>query len=122
MNEIPKNVSESVRKRNPHLYPNHNQGIRTANTQPGPRLPLELSETAEEAHWPYAHGRFEITFTVYSLRPADYDGYYIKHLQDFLVSAGIIPGDGWDTLSGRVVSRKAATKGEERTEILIHAI
>jgi hypothetical protein len=85
------------------------------------RLPLDGVGRSEETNWHHAAKRFEITFIVYSVRPADYDGYDIKALQDFLVKAGIIKDDRWDILAGRVVSRKAATQGEEKTEVVIWA-
>jgi hypothetical protein len=85
-------------------------------------MPLGGAGGAEETDWHDAARRFEIQFIVYSVRPADYDGYDIKALQDFLVTAGIIPADKWNTLSGGCVSRKAATQEQERTEIEIKAI
>ena len=100
----------------------HNSRLRPAAPKPVERLPLDDARGAEEAHWYDAAGRFEIVFTVYSVRPADYDGFDIKALQDFLVSAGIIPSDKWNVLSGRVVSRKAATEAEEKTVVEITAI
>ena len=94
-------------------------GLRPAAPQPVERLPLDDTCRAEETDWHHGSKRFEITFTVYSFRPADYDGYDIKALQDFLVKAGIIKDDRWDILAGRIVSRKAATQAEEKTEIVI---
>lgn len=96
-------------------------GERICAVQPKPdeRLPLDDAGEGEKACWHDASERFEITFTVYSRRPCDWDGYDIKALQDFLCRAGIIPNDGWNTLSGRVYSRKAATEAEEKTIIEI---
>ena len=114
-------------------YPNANErfiqrvidadsaGVRPAAPKPVGRVPLDAKSGAEEAHWYHAAKRFEVTYTVYSVRPADYDGYDIKALQDFLVKAGMLTDDRWDVLAGRVVSRKAATEEEERTEIEIRA-
>ena len=96
-----------------------NIGLRPAASKPIERMPLDDANSTEEADWHNASSCFEITFTVYSVRPADYDGLDIKFLQDFCVKAGIIPDDKWSVLSGRVVSRKAATEGEEKTEITI---
>lgn len=62
--------------------------------------------------------RYNITFTVYAVRPADYDGLDIKWLQDRIVDAGWLPNDDWQTLEGTVRSRKCKT-GEERTEVEI---
>ena len=63
--------------------------------------------------------RFEIVFTIHAFQPCDWDNYHVKELQDMAVAAGIIPSDSWDTLSGRVVCKKAETKEQERTEITI---
>lgn len=64
--------------------------------------------------------RRRIVFRVFAMRPADYDGYHIKELQDLLCHAGVLAGDAWDQLEGGVVSEKVHTPKEERTEILIY--
>lgn len=94
---------------------------RVCAMQPEPveRMPLVAAATREETRRNGPAQRFEIVFTIYSVRPCDWDGYDIKHLQDWIVTAGILPNDGWKTLSGRCVSKKAATKDEERTEVEI---
>ena len=98
------------------------KGLRPGAAQPAERMPLEDGGEPEDPHWYATLSQFEIRFTVYSVRPADYDGYDIKALQDFCVKVGIIPEDRWDVItSGTVCSRKAATEGEERTEIEITA-
>lgn len=101
-----------------NLDPDHS-GLRSMQSKPDERVSLDAIEVGKEKGWADAYGRFEVVFTVYSVRPCDWDGYDIKSLQDFLVSTGIIPNDGWKTLSGRVVSCKAATQGEEKTIITI---
>jgi hypothetical protein len=58
-----------------------------------------------------------IRFTIYAVRPADWDGYHIKELQDCLVHAGLLDGDEWDRLEGYVTSKKVHTKTEEKTII-----
>lgn len=63
--------------------------------------------------------RRSITFRVYAVRPADWDGYSIKELQDCLRHAGVLDDDAWDRLYGTVISEKVCTKDEERTEIEI---
>jgi hypothetical protein len=98
---------------------NSNSRLRSFNPKPDERMPLDDATTREETRWYDASKKFEIVFTVYALRPCDWDGYDVKALQDFCVAAGIISDDGWKTLSGRVVSRKAATKNEEKTVIEI---
>lgn len=66
--------------------------------------------------------RSRIRFTVYAVRPCDWDGYSIKPLQDCLVRASILHGDDWDLLQGEVISEKVHSKEEERTEITITAM
>ena len=85
-------------------------------------MPLErvASRKKESSHLPEI--RYRITFTVYSIRPFDWDNYRFKDLQDCIVKAGLLPGDDWRVLEGRVVPHKAATKEEERTEITIERI
>ncbi len=63
--------------------------------------------------------RRHITFRVFSRRPADYDGYSIKELQDCLVHAGLLDGDGWNQLRGQVISEKVHSKEEEMTIVEI---
>jgi hypothetical protein len=98
---------------------NNSNRVRAVQSKPDERLPLDLVVKGEEACWYVSPCSFEIVFTVYSRRPCDWDGYDIKALQDFLVKSGVLPGDGWKTLIGRVCSCKAATQAEERTEIEI---
>lgn len=66
-----------------------------------------------------SRNRFKIFFTVYAVRPADYDGYHIKELQDLLVKSGVIPDDNWFTLRGEVIPEKVDKEEEERLEIEI---
>lgn len=66
--------------------------------------------------------RFKIVFTVYSVRPADWDAYHIKELQDLLVKSGVIPDDDWTTLKGEVSPEKVGKKDQERTEIEIYEL
>lgn len=129
--EIGKQKSES-RNSNPRTTLNSqlkplstnpgDHGLRAVVAEPVGRVPLGGEGGPEETRWHPAAARFEIVFIVYSVRPADYDGYDIKAVQDFLVTAGIITGDDWKTLAGRTVSRQVATQKEERTEIVITAV
>ena len=112
------NASPSFIARN--LSDDHT-GVRPTAPQPDQRPALVATPEAEETHWYLSAKRFEITFRVYSVRPADYDGIDIKALQDFLADASIIPNDKWNVLSGRVMSCKAATAQDEKTEIEIVA-
>jgi len=63
--------------------------------------------------------RLEIVFTIYACKPTDWDNWHVKILQDLLVHAGILHGDDWRILEGRVISKKANSESEERTEITI---
>lgn len=63
--------------------------------------------------------RHRICFTIYAVHPCDWDGYHIKELQDMLIHASILPDDNWGFLQGEVISEKAHSKAEERTEITI---
>jgi len=66
--------------------------------------------------------RFEIVFRIYAVRPTDWDNWYVKLLQDMLVRAGILHDDHWRILEGRVISEKAKSQQEERTEIEIRML
>ena len=98
------------------------EGVCAKHSKPDERVSLDGLGSGEEARWHESSERFEITFTVYAQRPADWDGWDIKALQDFCVKAGIITDDGWKTLSGRVYSRKVATEEEEKTVIEVTAL
>ncbi len=63
--------------------------------------------------------RRHITFRVFSRRPADYDGYSIKELQDCLVHAGLLDGDEPHLLYGTVFSEKVHSEEEEMTIVEI---
>jgi hypothetical protein len=110
------NFSKLVLNENPE---NNNGRICAPATQPTKRMSLDAVGETKEANWHDADSCFEIKFVVYSLRPADWDGYDFKALQDFFVTAGIIPDDRWDIIFGGAMSRKAATKDAEKTEIEI---
>lgn len=66
--------------------------------------------------------RFEICFRVYAVQPCDWDGYHIKEIQDMLVHAQLLPDDNWRILQGRVISEKAHSREEERTEVTIQQL
>lgn len=63
--------------------------------------------------------RLRIRFTIYAVRPADWDAWHVKELQDLLIKSGILSGDEWYSLEGQVCSEKVYSKEEERTEIEI---
>jgi hypothetical protein len=119
LTEKPVEAAMNLQNENPENNPAR---VRAVQSQSDERLSLDHADTGEETCWYDAATRFEIRFIVYSRRPCDWDGYDIKALQDFCCKTGAIPNDGWRTLSGRVLSQKAATEGEERTEIEITAL
>ena len=107
-------ASKSFIKRNS----DSDTGIRATKPEFSPGLPLVDSGKGE------AQGRacFEVCFNVYAVRPLDWDNYRFKDLQDCLVEAGILSGDDWRILQGRVISHKAHSKEEERTEVTIGSV
>ena len=102
-----------------HETHHRNTGLCPAAPKPVGRMPLDGQSPAEKKNWYDAARRFEIRFVVYSVRPADWDGYDIKFCQDFLVKSGILPDDKWSVLFGGTTSRKAATEGEQKTIVEI---
>lgn len=94
---------------------NRDSGIRPDDTKPPQGKPLVsvVQRKAKVSH------RFKIRFTVYAMRPADWDGYDIKSLQDLVVQSGIIPMDDWSTLKGEIDPKKVHKEAEEKTVIEI---
>lgn len=113
-----------------HRYPNASSSFIKANLQADPpRVSADDKKQAQgsalvrpETGAGQRLRCFEIVFTVYATRPADWDGWSIKELQDAVVASGILCGDAWNQLEGRVRSRKVHTKEEERTEVEIFEI
>jgi hypothetical protein len=66
-------------------------------------------------------GYYRIKFVVHATQPRDWDNLSasVKQIQDAIVEAGWLPDDDWKTLEGTVVSAKATTEEEERTEVTI---
>lgn len=124
--KLPENVSESVRRRNPHLYGKQNRdgSPRLCAAKPecvkGEALVGAVSGQASGGTLPLRRAR--ITFTVYARRPLDWDNYRLKDLQDCLIEAGFLHSDAWQYLEGSVVSKKAHSKKEEATIIEIEAL
>lgn len=111
-------ASESFKRLNQHLF----GGIRANDPKPAKRSALVSPAPREDTRWYGSAKRFEITYIVYSKRPADYDGYSIKELQDMVVKSGMLPDDKWEVLSGRTISRKILKGEEERTVIEIRTL
>lgn len=91
------------------------EGIRSGDTKRPEGHALERTVQREETR----RRRATIRITVYAVRPADWDGWHVKELQDCLIHAGILDGDDWDLLEGHVTSEKVHSLAEERTEITI---
>lgn len=66
--------------------------------------------------------RYRIIFTFYACRPLDWDNCNVKQLQDIMVQVGLLPSDDWKVLEGHIISKKAHTREEERTEIVIERL
>lgn len=104
-------------------------GVCAADAESVERQPLERPASRKETGGTSTDGstdaggnppiRARITFRIFAVRPADWDGYHVKELQDLLCHACALVGDAWDQLEGRVISEKVHTKAEERTEIEI---
>lgn len=97
-------------KPNPH-------GLPPAEPQHAQRSPLELGKPGKKAGLQSLACRYRITVTVYACQPLDWDNIDVKRLQDTLRAVGLIPDDNWRILEGHVISQKAHTEAEERTEI-----
>jgi len=91
----------------------------SANTQSTEGKPLDGAAPGESSSGNSVARRFEIVFTIYAVRPCDWDGYHIKEIQDWLVELDLLPGDSWEILRGQVIPEKVHTKKEERTVIEI---
>lgn len=94
-------------------------GLRASDTKPDEGKPLERRLSRKDSRRVGPTGRIKIRFTIHSLHPADWDGFDIKHLQDMLVRAGILPDDNWSILQGGVISEKVHSKEEEKTVVEI---
>lgn len=112
------------------LYPNasasflarncdHPKAISSDNEKPTEGYTLVSPAPREAAGSNGPAIRFRIRFTVFAVRPCDWDGWHVKELQDLLVHAGILGGDEWNKLQGEVVSEKVHSKEQERTVIEI---
>jgi hypothetical protein len=94
-------------------------GLRPDDTKSTQRRPLERRVSREEKSRPRSQERTRIRFRIYSTRPADWDNYSTKQLQDCLIKSGLLDGDDWDRLLGEVIPEKVHSKAEERTVIEI---
>ena len=108
------NASSSTIQRNAVLDPG---GVPAPNAQPDGRMPLERGKGRKKAGSRSTAGRVTIRFTVYAVRPADWDGWNIKPLQDGFRHAQLLVGDDWHQLQGEVRSEKVHSIEEERTVV-----
>jgi hypothetical protein len=121
MSHLPSNPSESFKKLNPHIYGNGSpvqadpSRVHTTVKQRSPRKALDKADSRKAESRP----RFEIVFTVHAVRVPDYDNPHCKIAQDLLVRSGILHGDDWRVLQGRVITTKAYSQDQEKTEICI---
>jgi hypothetical protein len=115
-------VSESVARRSLDAG---DTGLRATDKKQAQGKSLERIVSGEEASRyrttvsPKPRRRSRIRFVVYAVRPADWDGWHVKELQDLLVKAGCLDGDDWDILQGEVISEKVHSKVEEKTVVTI---
>jgi len=66
--------------------------------------------------------QFLVTFRIFACQPMDWDNPSTKELQDALRRLHFLPGDEWWRLQGRVITDKAPTKQDERTEVEIEVM
>lgn len=109
------NSTPHARKRIAEAYA---QWARSAEPQQ-PEKALENPIRRKKASSHRDQGRYQITYRVYACQPADFDNIHTKYLTDALVRCGLLPADDWRVLEGRVVSDKAQSLADERTEIEI---
>lgn len=113
------NASASFLRANAADAPADVDRVCATEPQPNRRQALEHPEARPRQSKGRAQGRYRITFRCYRCRPMDWDNTIFKGLQDAIVEAGLLPDDNWRVLEGAVVSDKANSKAEERTEIEI---
>jgi hypothetical protein len=118
MKQIPQQVSESVRRRNPSLY-----GIQNYNHHPGENSVVERDSRygslaavkGEAAHT----GRILVRFESVRKRLCDPDNLSPKWILDSLRYAKIIPGDEPDKIELQVSQRKCRPSEGEHTRVEI---
>lgn len=96
--------------------------LRPAVSEPIERPALVIPPERKKTRQQSAESRYRITYAVYAVRPMDFDNISIKKIQDELVQQGLLPDDNWKVLEGCVISRKAKSKDEQRTEIEIELL
>lgn len=112
-------ASKSTIRRNTKADSNRPAGLCSDDAKPTKGGSLERRVQGKEKGSLRPEERTRIRFLIYSVRPADWDNYSTKQLQDCLVKSGLLDGDDWDQLLGDVIPQKVHTKAEERTVIQI---
>jgi hypothetical protein len=112
---LPTNVSNSVRKRNPHLFGGLASG---PQPEPDPGHATVAAHAREDS----GQGRCSIRITSFRLRLCDLDNLYVKHYLDALVESRLVPGDDPQHADIEVCQIKVQTAEKERTEILIQPL
>lgn len=97
------------------------QGIRPTESQPNERPALDKVPCGKAAGKGSDGERYRVTFTVYAVRPKDWDNNFCKVIQDQLIYSGWLPDDNWRILEGAIRTRKSKP-GEERTEVEIERL
>lgn len=120
--KLPTDVSESIKRRNPTLYPDSAGGVSATDQKPTKGHPLVSAGNGKAKGVLGVKRRARIRFTVHARRPADWDGWHVKELQDVLVEAGLLDGDEWDILEGSVRSEKVYKAWQEKTVIDIEFV
>lgn len=94
-------------------------GLRAAEQKQPAGQPLERALPRKTKGGNVATERARIEYTVFAVRPPDYDNAWTKCLTDCLVAIGWIRGDDWWLLHGGCTCEKAHDKAEEKTVIEI---
>ena len=103
-------------------YQDRRARLRAAEPERAAGKALGGSDAGETPDGQVPRGRLAIRFDVWSVRPLDWDNYFLKPMQDCCVHAGLLPDDDWQSLEGHVASHKAHSREEERTEITIQEL
>ena len=114
MNEIPKNVSESVRRRNPALYP-----ISCVEQSPVVECSAGIGALAESKVEEGDSVRFLVVVESFRIRLLDEDNLCEKYHVDCCRYAGLIPDDAPGKAKIEVYQTKVKTKDEEKTVLTI---
>lgn len=116
MKEIPQNVSNSTRARNPHLYQ-----AGGAAPRPKPQRPVRDEPLAAEQGKEIHPSRIQICITSYRRRPLDPDNLAggCKYFVDCCRYAKLIPDDRQQDIDFIAKQREVRKKEDERTEIEI---